>query len=122
MSNSRAQVKPATREPSRSAAGAKGLSAAVVAQRKTTMAVLHSVAEMLGRAVGPNVEAVVHDLVGDLLHATVGVVDDEEFARAEQPVRDDQRADGVITGAATSVADYVRVALLEAEDAVGVDA
>jgi predicted transcriptional regulator YheO len=60
--NSRAQVKPATRKPSRSAAGAKGLSAAVVAQRKTTMAVLHSVAEMLGRAVGPNVEAVVHDL------------------------------------------------------------
>jgi predicted transcriptional regulator YheO len=62
MLNTRAQVKPATRKSARSSASQETLSAAVVAQRRTTMAVLRSVAEMLGGVVGPNVETVVHDL------------------------------------------------------------
>ena len=42
------------------------------------------------------------------------MVDDEKFARAQQFVADHQRADGIVAGAASGVADHVRVALGEA--------
>ena len=54
-----------------------------------------------------------HDLVGEGLHPAVGVVDDEPLARAEQLVRDHQRADGVVAGTAAGIADHVGVALRE---------
>ncbi len=54
------------------------------------------------------------DFVGEELHAAVGVVDDEEFFGAEELVADDQRADGVVAGAAAGVANDVSVAFGEA--------
>src|SRR5512139_2248393 len=55
-----------------------------------------------------------HDVVGEGFHAAVGVVDDEPLAGAQQLVGDDQRADGVVAGAAAGIADDVGVALGEA--------
>ena len=59
------------------------------------------------------VEQGAHDLVGKRFHAAIGVVDDEPFVSAKQLVRDHQRSDGVIGGAASGVADHVSVAFRE---------
>src|SRR6266851_1034986 len=59
-------------------------------------------------------EQVAHDVVGEEFHAAIGVVDDEEFAGAEQFVADDEGTDGVVAGAAAGVADDVSVAFGEA--------
>jgi hypothetical protein len=56
-------------------------------------------------------EQVAHDLVGEQLHAAVGVVNDEKLLRAQQLVRDHQRTDGVVAGPPTGVANHVGVAL-----------
>ena len=50
-----------------------------------------------------------HHLVGEGLHAAVGVVDHEPLLGAEQLVGDDEGADGVIARAAAGVADDMRV-------------
>jgi len=55
-----------------------------------------------------------HDIVGEKFHAAIGVVNDEEFAGAEQFVADDERADGVVAGSTAGVADDVGVAFGEA--------
>ncbi len=51
-----------------------------------------------------------NDLVVEQLHAAIAVMDDEPLIGAEQLVRDDQRADGVVAGAPAGVADHMRVA------------
>ena len=51
-----------------------------------------------------------HHLVGEGLHATVGVVNDEEFLRSEQLVTDDQGANRVIGGTAAGIPNYMRIA------------
>ena len=53
-------------------------------------------------------------VVGEELHAAVGVVDHEPLRRAEQLVGDHQGADRVVAGAAAGVADHVGVALGQA--------
>jgi hypothetical protein len=53
-------------------------------------------------------------VVGEELHAAIGVVDDEELLGPKQLVADDQRPDGIIGGAAAGVANHVRIALREA--------
>jgi hypothetical protein len=50
------------------------------------------------------------------------VVDEDDLVGAEQPLRDDQRANCVVGGDAAGVADDVRLALLEAEYVVDVQA
>jgi len=50
-----------------------------------------------------------HHLIGEGLHAAIGVMDHEPFVRPEQLVRDDQRADGVVACASAGVADDMRV-------------
>jgi hypothetical protein len=60
-----------------------------------------------------------------LLHlqqAAVGVVDDDELLRIEQVMGDDQRADGVLGGDASGVADHVGVAGAQAEAVLEQDA
>jgi hypothetical protein len=59
-------------------------------------------------------------VVGEGEHAAVGVVDEDDLLGSEQPLGDRQRADLVVGHDAAGVADDVRVALLEAEQAVGV--
>ena len=54
-----------------------------------------------------------HQFVAKEFHAAIGVVNDEPLARAEQLVRDHQRADGIVAGAAAGVADYVCVAFAQ---------
>jgi len=68
------------------------------------------------------VEEIAHDVVVEKFHAAIGVMDDEKFLRAEEFVTDDERADGVITGAAAGIADYVGVAFGEAREFGGVEA
>src|SRR6185312_8391608 len=58
-------------------------------------------------------QQVLHDLVREELHAAVGVVDDEPLLRTEELVGDDDRADGVVAGAAAGVADDVGIALAQ---------
>ena len=55
-------------------------------------------------------------VVGEGEHAAVGVVDEDDLRRAEQPLADGQRADLVLGDHAARVADDVRVALVQAED------
>src|SRR6202044_3294876 len=50
------------------------------------------------------------DIVGEELHAAVGVMDNEEFLSAEKLVADDERTDGVVGGSAAGVANDVCVA------------
>ncbi len=50
------------------------------------------------------------------------MVDEDDLLGAEQPLGDRQRADLVVGDDAAGVADHVRVALLQAEQAVGVQA
>jgi hypothetical protein len=59
-------------------------------------------------------QQIAHDVVGEEFHAAIGVVNDEEFARAKQFVTDDQGTNGVVAGAAAGVAYDVRVAFGEA--------
>ena len=59
-------------------------------------------------------QEVADDLVGEELHPTVGVMDDEPLGGAEELVGDDQRADGVVAGATAGVPDDMRVTLGEA--------
>jgi hypothetical protein len=54
-------------------------------------------------------------LVGEGDHAAIGVIDDDEFLRAQQVMGNDQRAQGVFGGDAPGIANDVRVAGLEAE-------
>jgi hypothetical protein len=67
-------------------------------------------------------EEATDDIVREELHAAVGVVDDEEFLRAEKLVADDEGADGVVRGAAAGVADDVGVSFSEACVFGGVEA
>ena len=53
------------------------------------------------------------DLVGEELHAAVGVVDDEPLLRAQQLVRDHEGPDGVVGRASPGVTDDVRIAFAE---------
>ncbi len=46
-------------------------------------------------------------------HAALGVLDHEPFVRAEQLVRDDQRANRVVARASPGVSDHVGVALAQ---------
>ena len=45
-------------------------------------------------------QQIAHDIVGEKFHTAIGVVNDEEFAGAEQFVADDELADGVSFGEA----------------------
>ena len=56
-------------------------------------------------------------IVGEL--PAIGVVNDEELARAEQLVREDQRSESVRAGSAAGVSDDVCVTLFEAHDKLG---
>ena len=60
-------------------------------------------------------------VVREALHATMGMLDDEDFGRLEQLLGDDEGAEGV-AGAAAGVADDMGVAGGDAEGGVGVDA
>src|SRR5258708_37770823 len=59
-------------------------------------------------------QQIAHDIVGEKFHTAIGVVNDEEFAGAEQFVADDERADGVVAGSAAGAADDGGVAFGEA--------
>src|SRR5262245_47122624 len=61
-------------------------------------------------------------VIGEREHAAVGVVHHGELVRAEQLGGDDEGTDGVVRCAAAGVADHVRVADVEAERLLGVDA
>src|SRR5689334_134097 len=50
-------------------------------------------------------------IVGKEFHSAIGVMNDEELARAEQFVRDHEGANGVVAGAAACVPNYVCVTL-----------
>src|SRR5580704_7639722 len=52
-----------------------------------------------------------HDFIREKLHPAIGVMDNEEFPRPQQLVTDYKRADRVVAGAATGVADHMRVSL-----------
>src|SRR5262249_34570849 len=52
-----------------------------------------------------------HQLVGEEQHSAVRMMNDEELLRAEELVGNDQRAEGVVTGAASRVANDVGIAL-----------
>jgi hypothetical protein len=67
-------------------------------------------------------EETAHDVVGEKFHATIGMVNDEEFTGAEKFVANDEGADGVVTGAAASVADNVGVAFGEPGVLGGIEA
>src|SRR5271170_8243088 len=51
--------------------------------------------------------------VGKELHAAVGVMNDEKFLRPKKLVADHQRTDRIVTGAATSIANHMSIALCE---------
>jgi hypothetical protein len=54
-------------------------------------------------------------------HPAVGVVDEDDLAGAQQALGDRERADLVVGDDAAGVADDVRLALVQAEDAVDVE-
>ena len=60
-------------------------------------------------------------VVGEGQHPAVGVVDQDDLLGAEQALGDGQRADLVVGDDAARVADDVRVAFVQAEDAVDVE-
>ena len=66
-----------------------------------------------GRGLEAVGEQVADHLVGEELHAAVGVMDDEPLGGAEQLVRDDDGPDRIVAGAAAGIADDVRVTLAE---------
>lgn len=55
-------------------------------------------------------EAFFQIIFANFQEAAIGVIDDDEFLRIEQVMRDDQRADRIVGGNASGVADHVRVA------------
>src|SRR5215216_5599818 len=61
-------------------------------------------------------------VVGEGEHPAVGVVDEDDLARAEQALGDRQRTDLVVCNDPACVADDVRIALLQPEDLVHVEA
>src|SRR5690348_7099234 len=54
-----------------------------------------------------------HYLVSECLHTAVRVMDHEPLVRAEQLVGDNKRADGIIAGPTTRIADHVRITLCQ---------
>ena len=60
-------------------------------------------------------------LVGEGEHPAVRVVDEDDLAGAEQPLADRQRPDLVVGHDAAGVADDVRLAVVQAEEAVDVE-
>ena len=54
-------------------------------------------------------------VLGGLLHAAVGVVDQHDLAGAEQPLADGQRPYHVVGDYAAGVPDHVRLAVAQAE-------
>jgi hypothetical protein len=84
------------------------------------------VAEALGRPFGLDA-GIVLDLLPEFVvaereHAAVGVVDQHDFLRPEQPLRDRERADFVVGDDAARIADDVGVALAQPEQPVRVQA
>ncbi|NYJ05606.1 hypothetical protein GGQ55_001884 [Geodermatophilus daqingensis] len=71
---------------------------------------------------GVLLDRVAEVLVGEGQHPAVGVVDEDDLGRPEQPLADRERADLVVGDHAAGVADDVRLALVEAEHAVDVEA
>lgn len=72
---------------------------------------LADIAESLRGQLGPfqtGCEQAAHYVVGEELHPAVSVVNDKEFARPEQFVTDDERANGVVACASTSISNHVR--------------
>jgi hypothetical protein len=61
-------------------------------------------------------------VVGDLLHAAVGVVNEHDLARPEQSLRNRERADHVVGDDAACVSQDVCVSVLEAEGGEDVQA
>src|SRR5689334_913248 len=61
-------------------------------------------------------------VVAERQHAAAGVVDEDDLGRPEQALGDGQGPDDVVGHHSAGVADHVRVALGEPEDAVGVEA
>lgn len=61
-------------------------------------------------------------VVAEGKHAAVCVADHERLPRAEQRVRDNDRAQGVVGGQPTGVADHMSVSLLEPERLGGIEA
>jgi len=59
------------------------------------------------------------NFIGERLHATVGVMDYEPLACAEKLVADHKRANSVVAGAATGIANHVRVAFRKASELAG---
>jgi hypothetical protein len=60
-------------------------------------------------------------VLGELDHAAVGVMDEDDLPGAEQPLANHQRADHVVADDAAGVADDVRVADGQAERAVHIE-
>src|SRR5699024_8327969 len=58
---------------------------------------------------------------GEGEHAAVGVVDEDDLAGAEEALTDDERADLVLGDHPSGVADDVGIALLQSEQAEGVE-
>src|SRR6266852_9509736 len=72
-----------------------------------------------GGGSGAILDAVAQIVLGGGHQSAIGVVDDHDFFRAQQVMRNDERAQGVIGDDAAGVADDVRVAGFEAERANG---
>ena len=70
---------------------------------------------------GVGQDAVFDVVVAEGQHPAVRVVDEHDLFRAEQPLRNHQRADRVVTDHAAGVTDHVRVAFLEAQQLVRVE-
>ena len=66
------------------------------------------------RGLETRLEQATHHIVGEELHAAVGVVDHEPLGGAEELVRDHERTDGVVARPSSGVADHVGVALGQA--------
>src|SRR5260370_3507386 len=57
---------------------------------------------------------IAHDVIGEEFHAAIGMMDDEEFASAQQFVTYNEGPNGVVAGSPSSVADDVGVAFGQA--------
>ena len=55
-------------------------------------------------------EAFFQIIFANFQEAAIGVIDDDEFLRVEQVMRDDQRTDRVIGSNASGIADHVCIA------------
>ena len=52
---------------------------------------------------------IVSEHIGEKLHTTICMMDDEPLARSQKLVRNDKRSYGVITGAPTRIANDVSI-------------